>query len=188
MFIKAFRQRMISCWHFTPIILVVVEEAKIGRRLQTQLWMLHSVSTGSYEYSSLSSCSLFSRESSRASPSSPKFCTQLKENRVYLKTSRTCAVEVLHIFNRIDILLGFLLYDFHSASVTWRDYCWVRLAVIPNSSVAVCLGSQTSTPGCTWRLIWCFLSDFGPKKNKHSHREAQYETVSFKTKHIMHNF
>lgn len=41
----------------------------------------YSVVYVSYGYSSLSSCSLLSRLSSRASPSSPKFCTQLEVTR-----------------------------------------------------------------------------------------------------------
>lgn len=89
LFIKAFRQRMISCWHFTPIILVVGGETNIGKKLQTMLQMISRAGECSYEYSSLSSCSLFSKVSSRARPSPPKFCTQLKGGKRLFKYQKT---------------------------------------------------------------------------------------------------
>lgn len=38
----------------------------------------------------------------------------------------------------------------------------MRLAAIPDSSAAVCLGSLTLTPGCTSWLIWSSPSGFDP--------------------------
>lgn len=108
-----------------------------------------------------------------------------REKKVNLNI-RTCVVEIhilVSILNRniyiVYIPAGSLSISVRVGvcgcmTVTWQDYYWVRLGVIPNSSVAASLCSLTSTPGCTWQLIWCFLSDFVPNKQ---HRHNTWKSI-----------
>lgn len=53
--------------------------------------------------------------------------------------------------------------------ITWQGCYWGRLAEIPDSSAAVCLGSLTSTPGCTSWLTWRSPSGFDPNQQRPNH-------------------
>lgn len=85
---KAFRHRIISCWHLPPITLVC-KKKETNRKITSQSNLLpaakpttsYCVVDVTYKFSSLSSCSFLRMFKSRARPSLPKFCTQLEASR-----------------------------------------------------------------------------------------------------------
>lgn len=165
LFIKALRQRMISCWHFTPIILDVVGETNKESYKRCFGWLLVWVKV----LTSTLLCPpvVFLVESAAGPDHHPQSSAPSWREKKVILNIRTCVVEIhIHILKNIFIYTGiYLFYFFYipagslsisvwvglcgCMSVTWQDYYWVRLGVIPNSSVAASLCSLTSTPGCT---------------------------------------
>lgn len=180
LFIKAFRQRMISCWHFTPITLDVVGETKEESYKRWFGWLLAWVKV----LTSTRLCPpvVFLVESAAGPDHHPQSSAPSWREKKVILNIRTCVVEInkyIYFFLFVYIPTGSLSISVWVGvcgcmSVTWQDYYWVRLGVIPNSSVAASLCSLTSTPGCTWQLIWCFLSDFVPNKQ---HRHNTWKSI-----------
>lgn len=92
---------MISCWHFTPIILVVGGETNIGTKLQT---MLKMISRASSDFSNVLTSALlcppvvFLAKSAAGPDHHPQnSAPNLKGEKGYLNIRKLCVVEVLHI-------------------------------------------------------------------------------------------